>query len=283
MIENLDAVLRELNRNRLAKQERERTQKVIKKVEEVKVETNESLKVVDEKIVVLDEKVNVVDAKAQEAIDIAKNTAKQEGKPGKDGKDGKDGVNGKDGKSIKGEPGKDGYTPRKGIDYFDGKDGKDGKSIKGKDGQDGSPDTPEEIRDKLSTLKRDARLDAKHIKNLDKALQVTFNTAVIENDPVWNREKICYVLKVDKNKKKVIIKSTNYAIGDLDEVIVFTSTATATLPATTANGVTYRIVCRSGTLTITGTGGDTIKGEVNQVLYAGEDLILTDTEAGIWE
>ena len=28
--------------------------------------------------------------------------------------------------SLKGEPGKDGYTPVKGKDYFDGKDGKDG-------------------------------------------------------------------------------------------------------------------------------------------------------------
>ena len=27
--------------------------------------------------------------------------------------------------TIQGEPGKDGYTPRKGIDYFDGVDGKD--------------------------------------------------------------------------------------------------------------------------------------------------------------
>lgn len=33
---------------------------------------------------------------------------------------------------IKGEPGKDGYTPIKGIDYFDGKDGEPGPA--GKDG-----------------------------------------------------------------------------------------------------------------------------------------------------
>ena len=29
--------------------------------------------------------------------------------------------------TIQGEPGKDGYTPQKGVDYFDGKDGVDGK------------------------------------------------------------------------------------------------------------------------------------------------------------
>lgn len=61
--------------------------------------------------------------------------------------DGKDGVDG--------QPGKDGYTPQKNIDYFDGKDGKDGqdgytpqKNVDyfdgqpGKDGVDGVPGTP---------------------------------------------------------------------------------------------------------------------------------------------
>lgn len=37
--------------------------------------------------------------------------------------------------SLKGEKGKDGYTPKKGVDYFDGADGKDG--INGRDGVDG--------------------------------------------------------------------------------------------------------------------------------------------------
>ena len=38
-------------------------------------------------------------------------------------------------KGDRGEKGNDGYTPRKGIDYFDGVDGKNGQN--GKDGQDG--------------------------------------------------------------------------------------------------------------------------------------------------
>lgn len=45
-----------------------------------------------------------------------------------------------------GEPGKDGYTPIKGVDYFDGKDGKNGTNgkdgytpVKGKDYFDGAP------------------------------------------------------------------------------------------------------------------------------------------------
>ena len=36
-------------------------------------------------------------------------------------------------KGEKGDPGKDGYTPKKNIDYFDGKDGSPGKD--GKDGR----------------------------------------------------------------------------------------------------------------------------------------------------
>ena len=74
----------------------------------------------------------------------------------KDYFDGKNGLNGKDGKDGIGIRGKD------------GKDGKDGKSIKGDKGDNGSPDTPYEIRDKLSSLRRNERLDAKYIKNLDK-------------------------------------------------------------------------------------------------------------------
>ena len=39
--------------------------------------------------------------------------------------------------SLKGEPGENGYTPVKGVDYFDGANGKDGKDgINGKDGKD---------------------------------------------------------------------------------------------------------------------------------------------------
>jgi hypothetical protein len=42
--------------------------------------------------------------------------------------------------AIKGEPGADGYTPIKGVDYFDGVDGKDGYTpIKGIDYFDGAP------------------------------------------------------------------------------------------------------------------------------------------------
>lgn len=68
-------------------------------------------------------------------------------------------------KAIKQTPGNDGYTPVKGVDYFDGKDGENGK--------DGSPDTAEQLRDKLETLEGEERLDAKAIKNLPKYVDKT--------------------------------------------------------------------------------------------------------------
>lgn len=78
------------------------------------------------------------------------------------GKDGIDGENGKDGeKGEKGDKGDDGYTPIKGVDYFDGIDGKDGRDgidgLDGKDGKDGidgkdgSPDTREQIIEKINS------------------------------------------------------------------------------------------------------------------------------------
>jgi len=55
---------------------------------------------------------------------------------------------------------KNGYTPLKGVDYFDGEPGKNG-----------SPDSPEQIRDKLQGLKGDGRLDQSAIKNLEERLR----------------------------------------------------------------------------------------------------------------
>lgn len=62
--------------------------------------------------------------------------------------------------------------PRDGRDGVDGRDGKNGKDGRdGRDGKNGSPDTAEQIKGKLETLKGDARLDASAIKNLPEATQ----------------------------------------------------------------------------------------------------------------
>lgn len=68
-----------------------------------------------------------------------------------------------------GERGLDGKTGPMGPIGKTGPKGSDGKSIKGdagKSGKDGSPDTAPQVRDKLSSLKDNERLDAKHIKNI---------------------------------------------------------------------------------------------------------------------
>ncbi len=109
----------------------------------------------------------ITDADTTEVINTALAQAKAsgefDGEPGATGpagKDGEDGTNGKDGVSVthkwsgttlsvtsasgtssanligpQGNPGKDGYTPVKGKDYFDGNPGKDGTN--GTDGKDG--------------------------------------------------------------------------------------------------------------------------------------------------
>lgn len=81
------------------------------------------------------------------------------GEDGKDGRDGRGGVDGKDGKDgIDGVNGKDGKDGRDGVNGINGKDGKDGI--------DGSPDTAEDIRNKLELLSGDERLDSKYIKGI---------------------------------------------------------------------------------------------------------------------
>lgn len=56
---------------------------------------------------------------------------------------------------------RDGYTPKKGVDYFDGEDGEDG--------DDGSPDTPEEVVAKVNRSK--TRIKASAIEGLEGKLQ----------------------------------------------------------------------------------------------------------------
>ncbi len=101
----------------------------------------------------------------------------------------------------KGDKGDDGYTPVKGVDYFDGKDGKEGvqgpagpkgesktgergpagpqgekgESIvgpagpSGLDGKDGSPDTGEQIIEKINSVKKQ-KIKLSQIETFDKGI-----------------------------------------------------------------------------------------------------------------
>lgn len=101
--------------------------------------------------------------------------------------------------------------------------------------------------------------------------------------PVWNQTSGYFDFDYNIYRDKVVSKNTNYTLLPTNQIVVFTATATATLPAATGSGQTFRIICRAGTLTIDGNGSDTIVGELTQALYAGENLILTDIESGKWE
>lgn len=88
------------------------------------------------------------------------------GDTGEKGERGDQGETGKDGKN--------GYTPIKGIDYFDGQKGEQGETgigLPGQDGKDGSPDTGEQIVNKINDLPIDEdrfKIDVSHIKGLEK-------------------------------------------------------------------------------------------------------------------
>lgn len=95
-------------------------------------------------------------------------------------------------KGDTGEKGKDGENGINGRDGVDGRDGLDG--INGENGKDGSPDTAEQVRDKLETLEGDERLKRSAIQggeklvdqeNLDRAISILDQrTQYLINKPV---------------------------------------------------------------------------------------------------
>lgn len=85
-------------------------------------------------------------------------------------------------------------------------------------------------------------------------------------------------------RHRVAVKSSSYTLTSDDHTLAFSSTATATLPLAAGSGQTYRIIARPGvTVTIAPDGSDTVKGATSQTIQDGEDMILTDVAAGVWE
>ena len=116
----------------------------------------------------------------------------------------------------------------------------------------------------------------------------TVNTAIEGEAHYTTDSKVLYIFDGTENIpvgaiQNVSIHAVDYTLTRQDMVVVFTATAIATLPPATGTGQTYRIICRAGTTTITGTGGNTIKGELTQTLSESEDLIISDTAIGIYE
>jgi prefoldin subunit 5 len=115
---------------------------------------------IDEKIKELDSKLPNLD----KVLESIKGKDGRDGEKGDVGPIGPIGPTGKDGKSVTGPIGPMGPAGR------DGKDGIGIKGDRGADGKDGSPDTPEQIRDKLEELPEDEKLKIEAIKNLRQEL-----------------------------------------------------------------------------------------------------------------
>jgi hypothetical protein len=161
------------------------------------------------------------------------------------GKDGEDGLDGEDGmpcthswngtkltinsasgtstvdlKGAKGEPGKDGYTPQKGIDYVDGRtpikgidyfDGKDGRD--GEDGKDGlTPVKGVDYHDGYTPIR-----GVDYWTEDDKAYVDTKCSEIAEAAKRYTDLKI---LAVNNNiEKKADIEYVNNALGDIDTAL----------------------------------------------------------------
>ena len=103
---------------------------------------------------------------------------------GEKGDQGETGPQGEPGETIVGPVGPQGPQGSRGergesMVGPQGEPGVDGvPGAPGEAGKDGSPDTAEQVRDKLETLQEDDRLDAKAIKNLPQAIQQTGKVAV---------------------------------------------------------------------------------------------------------
>ena len=136
-------------------------------------------KMVEELIVdVFSDKIDEIIAEKveEEVVSLLKVLRGPEGKPGKAPIKGVDFLTPQEVEQIRNE-----VTPQKDVHFRDGVDGKQGSKgftgerglsgkdgINGRDGKGGSPDIAIQVRDKLTSLKGEERLDAKAIKGLDK-------------------------------------------------------------------------------------------------------------------
>jgi hypothetical protein len=86
------------------------------------------------------------------------------------------------------------------------------------------------------------------------------------------------------SSRKVVTKTANYTLLSSDDIVLFTATATATLPQSTGGGATKTIICDGAgvVVTVDGDGGDTINNELTQTLYNGDSITLVDAASGEW-
>ena len=176
--------------------------------------------VVLDEITALEEKVDALDKKVDEAVpDLNKVLKAVRGTDGEDGKNGRDGEDGKDSKvpGPKGEKGERGEIGPMGIA---GRDGKDStvpgpKGDKGDAGKDGSPDTADDIRNKLELLEGDERLDKKAIKgweDFEKSVKETATRRVQTPAKAFMIHKVDLTSQCDGANKTFNVGGTHFGI-----------------------------------------------------------------------
>jgi hypothetical protein len=135
----------------------------------------------------LEDKIDLVDEKATQALNM-------EAKEGINGDNGKDGIDGKDGKN--------------GVDGKNGKDGKDGKDgIDGIDGKDGSPDTAQDIADKLN--KEEGIIDHNVIRGFQDAMDIKMSEGISKG--ISRSGGMSGMNVYVAGSKKGIVKAINFA------------------------------------------------------------------------
>ena len=135
----------------------------------------------------LEDKIDLVDEKATQALNM-------EAKEGINGDNGKDGIDGKDGKN--------------GVDGKNGKDGKEGKDgIDGIDGKDGSPDTAQDIADKLN--KEEGIIDHNVIRGFQDAMDIKMSEGISKG--ISRSGGMSGMNVYVAGSKKGIVKAINFA------------------------------------------------------------------------
>jgi len=114
-------------------------------------------------------------------------------------------------KKIKSIPGKDAYTPIKGVDYFDGKDGFGIDGTNGKDGKDGGPDSRLQIVEKINTgSKDDLKIQTVQVEGLEKKTKdLDFALGVLD-------QRTQFLINKQGGSVKTIVAGTNITVDSAD-------------------------------------------------------------------
>ena len=187
-----------------------------------------------------------VEIKGAEVVTIKGIQGEQgiQGVPGKDGADGKDskvpGPKGADGKD--GKDGVDGKDGRDGVDGKDGKDGARGKDgLKGKAGRDGSPDTGEEIIQKINKDKSDRLIRKSKVEGMDE-IESLVRTAEVNSRWLGGGGSFVYAHDLSDSLNGVL---TTFALpANARVIMVFSSSTPGVLRptvdyTTTASTITF--------------------------------------------